>query len=144
MTRFRKYINEREAENRGVHLTISARIAIGVELAYAPNARNPGVTLVSLCKEKFLINYTMMITRGSLPSCCLRAQRWVERWGHRESGIKGEKITDNETKKKTKTNASKRKKKNETAQEEKWVSGKQQTNSGNMANEKLNNILGKR
>ena len=64
--------------------------------------------------------------------------------GGTESGIKGEKITDNETKKKTKTNASKRKKKNETAQEEKWVSGKQQTNSGNMANEKLNNILGKR
>lgn len=33
-------------------------------------------------------------------------------------------MTDNETKKKTKTNPSKRKKKNETTQEEKWVLGK--------------------
>lgn len=49
-------------------------------------------------------------------------------------------MTDNETKKKTKTNASKRKKKNETTQEEKWVLGKKQTKSGNMANEKSNNI----
>lgn len=53
-TSFRKYINEREAENRGVHsitIHLHARIEIGVELAYA---RNPGMTLVSLCKEKFL------------------------------------------------------------------------------------------